>query len=104
MPFRSGGSLTASKSADAQAAYESAQTLLPTVLGGVNFALHSAGWVEGGLVADFAKLLLDADQLSMMGSMVDGIDLSENGLAFDALVEAGPGQHFLGSTHTQANF
>ena len=104
VPFRSGGSLTASKSADAQAAYESAQTLLPTVLGGVNFALHSAGWVEGGLVADFAKLLLDADQLSMMGSMVDGIDLSENGLAFDALVEAGPGQHFLGSTHTQANF
>jgi trimethylamine--corrinoid protein Co-methyltransferase len=104
VPFRSGGSLTASKSADAQAAYESAQTLLPTVLGGVNFALHSAGWVEGGLVADFAKLLLDADQLSMMGSMVDGIDLSENGLAFDALAEAGPGQHFLGSTHTQANF
>ena len=104
VPFRSGGSLTASKTADAQSAYESAQTLLPTVLGGVNFALHSAGWMEGGLVADYAKLLLDADQLSMMGSMVDGIDLSENGLAFDALAETGPGQHFLGSSNTQANF
>lgn len=104
VPFRSGGSLTAAKTADAQSAYESAQTLLPTVLGGVNFALHSAGWMEGGLVADYAKLLLDADQLTMMASMVDGIDLSENGLALDALRQTGPGQHFLGSAHTQANF
>ena len=75
--FRSGGAFTASKTADAQAAYESAHTLLPTVLGGVNFALHSAGWMEGGLVTDYAKLLLDADQLTMMDSMVAGIDISE---------------------------
>ena len=33
VPFRSGGSLCASKVADAQAAYESAATLQPTVLG-----------------------------------------------------------------------
>ena len=104
VPFRSGGSLTGAKTTDAQAAYESAHTLLPTVLGGVNFALHSAGWLEGGLVADYAKLILDADQLTMMDSMVDGIDVSDNGLALDALREAGPGQHFLGAGHTQANF
>ena len=104
VPFRSGGSLTGAKTVDAQAAYESAHTLLPTVLGGVNFTLHSAGWLEGGLVADFAKLILDADQLTMMDSMVSGIDVSENGLALDALREAGPGQHFLGNAHTQANF
>ena len=104
VPFRSGGSLTGSKTADAQAAYESANTILPTVLGGVNFALHSAGWMEGGLVSDYAKLLLDADQLTMMQSMVGGIDVSDNGQAMDALRETGPGQHFLGSAHTQANF
>lgn len=104
VPFRSGGSLTGAKTVDAQAAYESAHTLLPTVLGGVNFTLHSAGWLEGGLVADFAKLILDADQLTMMDSMVSGIDVSENGLALNALREAGPGQHFLGNAHTQENF
>ena len=104
VPFRSGGSLTAAKSADAQAAYESAHTILPTVMGGVNFALHSAGWLEGGLVSDFAKLVLDADQLTMMNSLVSGIDVSENGLALDSLKQVGPGQHFLGSDHTQANF
>lgn len=104
VPFRSGGSLTAAKTADAQAAYESAHTILPTVMGGVNFCLHSAGWMEGGLVADYAKLLLDADQLTMMDSLVSGIDVSDNGLALDALRETGPGQHFLGASHTQANF
>ena len=104
VPFRSGGSLTGSKTADAQAAFESAHTLNPTVLGGVNFVLHSAGWMEGGLVADYAKLILDADQLTMIPQLVDGIDVSENGQAMDALRETGPGQHFLGSTHTQVNF
>ena len=104
VPFRSGGSLTGSKTADAQAAYESAQTLTPTVFGGVNFALHAAGWMEGGLVADYAKLILDADQLTMVPKLVNGIDLTDNGQAMDALRETGPGQHFLGSAHTQANF
>ena len=74
------------------------------VISGVNFALHSAGWMEGGLVADYAKLILDADQLMMIPKLVDGIDLSEQGQAMDALRETGPGQHFLGSAHTQANF
>ena len=104
LPLRCGGSLTASKIEDAQAAYESAHTLTPTVLGGVNFALHSAGWMEGGLVADYAKLILDADQLMMIPKLVDGIDVSEQAQAMDALRETGPGQHFLGSAHTQANF
>ena len=48
LPFRSGGSLCASKLPDAQAAYESASTLLPTIMAGVNFVLHAAGWLEGG--------------------------------------------------------
>ena len=104
VPFRSGGSLTAAKTADAQAAYESSHTITPTVMGGVNFVLHAAGWMEGGLVSDYRKLLLDADQLSMMQRMVGGIDVSENGQAMDAIRETGPGQHFLGSSHTQRNF
>src|SRR5262249_35120567 len=49
VPFRSGGALTASKVPDAQAAYESANTMQPAMLAGVNFVLHTAGWLEGGL-------------------------------------------------------
>ena len=104
VPFRSGGSLCGSKLPDAQAAYESAQTLLPTLLAGVNFVLHAAGWLEGGLVSSYEKFVMDADQLGMMQVLGGGVDLSENGQAMDAVREVGPGSHYLGCAHTQANF
>jgi trimethylamine--corrinoid protein Co-methyltransferase len=104
VPFRSGGSLCGSKLPDAQAAHESSQTLLPTVFGGVNFVLHAAGWLEGGLVSSYEKFMIDADQLGMMQTFCTGYDLSDNGQAMDALREVGPGSHFLGCAHTRANF
>jgi trimethylamine--corrinoid protein Co-methyltransferase len=104
VPFRSGGGLCASKIPDAQAAYESANTLLPTCLGGVNFVLHTTGWLEGGLAMGYEKFVMDADQAGMMHTLLAGVDLSENGQALDAIREVGPGKHFLGCAHTQANF
>ena len=104
VPFRSGGSLCGSKLPDAQAAHESTNTLLPTLLGGVNFALHSAGWLEGGLASSYEKFIIDCDQLGIMQRFAEGIDYSENAQALDAIAEVGPGSHFLGCAHTQANF
>jgi len=104
VPFRSGGGLAASKLPDAQAAHESSNTLWPTLLAGVNFVLHAAGWLEGGLVSGYEKFIIDADQLSMLQRFAQGVDLSENGQALDAIREVGPGSHFLGCAHTQANF
>jgi trimethylamine--corrinoid protein Co-methyltransferase len=104
VPFRSGGALTASKLPDAQAAYESAATLHPALLGGVNFVLHTAGWLEGGLTMGYEKFVLDADVAGMLSVFAKGVDLSENGQAIEALLGSTPGVHFLGSPHTLANF
>jgi len=104
VPFRSGGGLCAAKIADAQAASESANTMLPTCLGGVNFVLHTAGWLEGGLAMGYEKFIIDADQAGMMHTLLAGVDLTENGQAMDAIRDVGPGKHFLGCAHTQANF
>lgn len=104
LPFRSGGSLCASKIPDAQAAYESAATLIPTLMAGVNFVLHAAGWLEGGLAIGYEKFILDEDQLGMMAVFARGLDLSDNGQALDAIRENPPGNHYLGSAHTLANF
>ncbi len=104
VPFRSGGALTASKIADAQAAYESTNTMQPTVLGGVNFVLHTAGWLEGGLTMGYEKFVLDADQAGMWHAFIRGVDLSPNGQALDAILTNEPGTHFLGAAHTLANF
>ncbi len=104
VPFRSGGGLCASKIPDAQAAYESTNTLQTAALAGVNFMLHTAGWLEGGLAMGYEKFILDADQANMIAVLLQGVDMSENGQAMDALREVGPGSHFLGAAHTQANF
>lgn len=104
VPFRSGGSLTASKLPDAQAAYESAATIIPTVMAGVNFVLHSAGWMEGGLAFGYEKFMMDADQLGMMMKLGQGLDMSDNGQGVDAFLAHSPGEHFLGTAHTFANF
>lgn len=104
VPFRSGGGLCGSKIPDAQAASESANTLLPTCLAGVNFVLHTAGWLEGGLAMGYEKFIMDVDQAGMMHTLLAGVDMSENGQAMSAIREVGPGKHFLGCAHTQANF
>ena len=72
--------------------------------GGVNFVLHGAGWLEGGLCSSYEKFVMDCDQLGMMAVYTKGVDLSENGQAMDAIHEVGPGGHFLGCDHTQRNF
>ena len=104
VPFRSGGQFTSSKAPDAQAAYESAHTLLPTLQAGVNFVLHAAGWLEGGLALSYEKLILDADQLGAMEVLARGVDTSDNGLALEAFRSNAHGDHFLGNPHTLANF
>ena len=104
VPFRSGGGLCGSKIADAQAAYESANTLQTAALCGVNFMLHAAGWLEGGLTVGYEKFIMDLDQANMLQVLLQGVELTENEQALSALHEVGPGSHFLGASHTQANF
>ena len=104
LPFRSAGSFTGSKLPDAQAAYETANSLNMGLLSGVNFMLHSCGWLEGGLVSSFEKFVMDADQLGTLHKMAQGVAVDAEAQAMDALEEVGPGGHFLGCAHTQANF
>ena len=47
---------------------------------------------------------MDADQLGTLHHFAKGVDLSENGQAMGAIEEVGPGGHYLGCAHTQANF
>ncbi len=104
LPYRSGGAFCGSKLPDAQAGYETANSLNMALLAGVNFMLHSAGWLEGGLVASFEKFVLDADQLGALHHLAQGVQVDDNGQAMDAIREVGPGGHYLGCAHTHANF
>jgi len=102
--LRCGGNLCASKVPDAQAAYESANSLWPAFLAGANFILHSAGWLEAGLVMSYEKFMMDAEQCGGFHVLGRGMSLDENAFALDAFREVGPGSHFLGCAHTLRNY
>ena len=104
VPLRCGGSLTASKLPDAQAAFESADSLHSTVIGGANYVLHAAGWLESGLVTGYEKLIQDADRLGALHTLMAGLATDDNALALGAYEDVPPGGHFLGSSHTLANY
>jgi trimethylamine--corrinoid protein Co-methyltransferase len=104
LPWRGGGCLNASQTVDAQAAYESLMTLLPTFLAGTNFVMHSAGWLEGGLVSCYEKFIVDVELLRELRYEFTPLEIDEASLAFGAHTEVGPGGHFLGAAHTLERF
>ena len=104
VPLHTVGSLSASKLPDGQAEQEGTWGLLMAMFAGANVINHATGWLEGGLCTGYEKTIIDADVCGKVQSFFEGIDLSENALALDAIQAVGPGSHFLGSAHTQANF
>jgi len=104
LPVRSGGGLTSSQVPDAQAAYEALMTMLPTFLAGINWVMHSAGWLDGGLVASYEKFVIDVQILEMLQKEFTPLEFTEDTLAFGAHEEVGHGGHFLGAMHTMERF
>ena len=66
--------------------------------------MHGAGWMEGGLVASFEKLVVDAEMLQMMAEFLQPIVVDEDTLGLSAIAEVGPGGHFFGAAHTLARY
>jgi trimethylamine--corrinoid protein Co-methyltransferase len=104
VPLRCGGNLCASKIPDAQAAYESANSMWPAFLCGANFILHAAGWAEGALAMSYEKFVMDAEQCGAFHTFAEGMAVDDNAFALDGFHEVGPGKHFLGSAHTMRNY
>ena len=103
LPYRS-SNVNASNSVDAQSAYESVFSLWGAVMGGVNLLLHGAGWLEGGLLTSYEKMVIDADTLNMVAAMLKPIIVDDASLAVEAIAEVGPAGHFFGTAHTQERY
>lgn len=104
LPWRTSNTLGGAKTFDAQAGYESATTLMAVALAGANYIWHSAGWNEAGLHCSMAKFVVDAEQCAMAYRMTEGPRWDDFEEALAAVRDVGPGGHYLGHPHTQANF
>jgi trimethylamine--corrinoid protein Co-methyltransferase len=103
LPYRSSNACAAN-AVDAQAAYESEMSVWGAVMGGANLVKHGAGWMEGGLVASFEKLIVDAEILQMMAEFLQPIPVNDDTLALAAIAEVEPGGHYFGAQHTLAHY
>ena len=103
MPWRSSNA-TASNVPDAQAAYESQMSLWGALLGGCNFILHAAGWMESGLSTSYEKFVLDIEMLQMFAEIFQPVTATTDDLGMSAVAEVGPGGHFFGCAHTMQRY
>jgi trimethylamine--corrinoid protein Co-methyltransferase len=103
IPFRT-SNVNASNAPDAQAAYESGMSLWAAFLAHGNMIHHGAGWLEGGLVASFEKMVIDAEMIQMMFETLQPVEVSDDAIGVDAMREVGPGGHFFGAAHTLARY
>ena len=104
VPYRS-SNVCAANALDAQAAYESVFSLWGAVMGGVNFLMHGAGWMEGGL---HASLEQDGARRRPAGRWSRRCSTrswsTTTRWPSTPSREVGPGGHFFGVGHTQERF
>jgi trimethylamine---corrinoid protein Co-methyltransferase len=104
VPWRTSNLLGGAKTFDAQSGYESAMTMMAVLMSGANYIWHSAGWNEAGMHCSIAKFMVDSEVCAMGYRMAEGIKWDDFDEALGAVRDVGPGGHYLGHPHTQANF
>lgn len=104
LPWRCSGGCSSSKLVDAQAGYEAARNMYGVLMAGANFVLSTTGYLESALCQSYAKAMLDGEQMRMMYRLGAGVNMDELDPAMAAVREIEPGDHYLGTSHTLANF
>jgi trimethylamine--corrinoid protein Co-methyltransferase len=75
-----------------------------SILGHGNLIYHAAGWLEGGLVASFEKIIMDCEMLQHMTAMLQPLKIDRIEIGLEAMEEVGPGGHFFGCSHTMERY
>ncbi len=104
LPLRCAGNFSTSKLPDAQAMQQAMMSMMSAVQSGANYILHSAGFLDGLLSMSYEKFVLDTDVCGAMHAYMNGIQVNEDTLGFDALAENGPGAHMFGTAHTMRHY
>ncbi len=103
LPYRT-SACNASNAVDCQSTWETQMALWGAVMGHGNFIYHAAGWLEGGLVTSFEKIMIDCEMLQHMAALLQPVQVDERTLALEAMDEVGPGGHFFGCDHTMQRY
>lgn len=105
LPLRSSGTCAANVP-DGQAMWETSNSLWAAVQSGSNMVYHSAGWLEGGLIASPEKFIMDCEVLQQIQRYFEPSTYATGpeDIAIDAIKEVGNQGHFFGLQHTQDRY
>jgi trimethylamine---corrinoid protein Co-methyltransferase len=104
LPFFGTAGCSDSKFPDAQAAAETAFSLLSAGLAGANLVHDAGSWLDHGSVASPGFMILVNEILNMVNQYVRGITVSDETLALDMMDRVGPGGNYLNEEHTLKHF
>lgn len=103
LPLRASNACAAN-APDAQAAWESANSLWACITSHTNIVYHAAGWLEGGLIASYEKFVIDCETLQQVIHYLRPVGTTDDDIAVEAIRQVGPRSHFFGADHTQARY
>ena len=100
LPLYNSAGMTDAKTADVQAGFEKATSVMLTALAGSNFIHHAAGMIENMNMVAAEQFVIDNEILGMAMRVLQGIEVNDETLALDVIDQVGPGGHFLMADHT----
>ena len=103
LPWRSAGG-SASNVADMQSSTEQVMSLWGALMANATLTVHSAGWLEGGLVFGYEKFINDVEALQMLAELCTLPEAEEASFAWSALEDVEPGGHFFATQHTMERY
>ncbi|MFL2784922.1 MAG: trimethylamine methyltransferase family protein [Paracoccaceae bacterium] len=105
LPMRSSG-VCAANVPDGQSMWETSNSLWAAVQSGTNIVYHSAGWLEGGLIASPEKFIMDCEVLQQIQRYFEPSTYATTAddIALDAIKSVGNDGHFFGIQHTQDRY
>jgi trimethylamine---corrinoid protein Co-methyltransferase len=92
-----------SKVLDSQAAADAQFSVLVALLAGTNLN-HDVGYLESGLAASPALIVLTSEIISQSRRFAAGVQLDAEALALEAIEAVGPGGEFMSHAHTLAHW
>jgi trimethylamine--corrinoid protein Co-methyltransferase len=100
VPIYGSGGMTDSKIPDAQAGYEKMCTLMLAAMGGCNFIHHAIAMITNMNAASLEQAVMDDEIVGMVMRALQGIAVTEDSMAVEAIDRVGPGGHYLMDAHT----
>jgi trimethylamine---corrinoid protein Co-methyltransferase len=99
LPVWGVGGSTDAKIIDAQAGLEACMSIYSALQCRCTL-VHDVGYIESGLTSSMEMLVMGDEIIRMARFVIDGIEVSKDTLALDAIARVNPGSGFLADDHT----